>query len=283
MAKMADTADKHVLYERAVQSVDAEIDFVDATFRALRKRRASRLREDFCGTGASSCEWVRRRSANTAVGLDLDAETLEWGRRRNVGRLRPAARGRVTLLEADVLDAGRTLPDGAGRPVDTGSMDCVLAMNFSWWLLTDRAVLKRYFQRVHASLVDDGVLFMDTYGGWEAFKEQTERRPINGGHKARAGFTYIWEQETYDPITNVKDCHISFKLRDGSVMRRAFSYRWRIYTIPEARDLLLEVGFRDVTVYWEGDDGKGGGDGRFVPAQHGDCCASYIAYIVAQK
>ena len=55
---LADKADKHVLYEDAVQCVEAEIDFVDDTFKKLRNRSARSLREDFCGTNNSSCEWV---------------------------------------------------------------------------------------------------------------------------------------------------------------------------------------------------------------------------------
>ena len=42
-ARMAATADRHRLYELSVQCVEAEIDFVDETYRALRGRKA-RLR-----------------------------------------------------------------------------------------------------------------------------------------------------------------------------------------------------------------------------------------------
>lgn len=272
---LAATADRHVLYQRAVQSVDAEIDFVDETFRRLRGRTARRLREDFCGTANTSCEWVRRRAANEAVGLDLDQPTLDWGMAHNIGRLKAGQRDRVRLLNRNVLDGG--------REATTGEMDCVLAMNFSWWIFEERATLLKYFRAVRASMVDDGVFFLDIYGGWEAFKEMSERRKIQGGHTSRSGFTYIWEQAEYDPITNRKTCHIGFKLRDGSVMKRAFSYTWRIWTIPEARDALLDAGFKKVRVYWEGDDGNGSGDGVFTEAEHGECCASFIAYMTAEK
>lgn len=263
-----------MLYQRAVQSVEAEIDFVDATFRRLRGRRARRLREDFCGTGNTSCEWVRRRGSNEAVGLDLDRATLEWGMAHNVSRLRADQRERVRLLELDVLEGG----DRAS----TRGMDCVLAMNFSWWVFRDRATLGSYFRSVRRSLARDGVFFMDIYGGWEAMREQTERRPVLGGHRSRRGFTYVWEQESFDPVTNHARCHISFRLRDGRVLRRAFTYEWRLWTIPEARDLLLESGFRRVRVYWEGDDGKGSGNGVFTESERGECCAAFIAYLTAE-
>ena len=50
----AATADRHVLYQLSVQNVEAEIDFVDQTYKELRAKHAIRLREDFCGTGHTS-------------------------------------------------------------------------------------------------------------------------------------------------------------------------------------------------------------------------------------
>jgi len=84
---LADAADRHRLYQEAVQCVEAEIDMVDKTYKELRGRPARRLREDFCGTGNTSCEWVRRRKTNTAIGFDLDPEVLAWGRRENVNKM----------------------------------------------------------------------------------------------------------------------------------------------------------------------------------------------------
>ena len=44
---MAEQADVHELYEEAVQNVEGEIEFVQDTFRDLRKREAVSFREDF--------------------------------------------------------------------------------------------------------------------------------------------------------------------------------------------------------------------------------------------
>ena len=77
--KLADTADPHDLYQRAVQNVEGEIDVVDQTFAKLTGRTALSLREDFCGTANTSCEWIRRRENNIAFGIDLDQEVLNWG------------------------------------------------------------------------------------------------------------------------------------------------------------------------------------------------------------
>jgi hypothetical protein len=261
--------DKHILYEKAVQSPDAEVDFIDKVYRRLRGRKPSRLREDFCGTAACCCAFVRRRPGNTAVGLDLHQPTLDWGTRHNVAALPEASRSRVTLLRRNVLKPGP----------GTSGVDAVVAMNFSWWVFHTRGLLLDYFGGVRRSLARDGLFFLDIYGGWESMKELREKRQIGG---KKRGFTYIWDQERFDPINNRTRCHIDFKLRGGRTIKRAFTYDWRLWTIPEARDVLRDAGFRTVTVYWEGDDGRGSGNGVFRPAKVGECCHTFIAYIVAE-
>ncbi|HYE02244.1 MAG TPA: hypothetical protein VD963_03305, partial [Phycisphaerales bacterium] len=71
-------------------------------------------------------------------------------------------------------------------------------------------------------------------------------------------------------------------LADGRKLRRAFTYDWRLWSIPEVRDLLHEAGFPGVTVYTEGDDGKGGGNGIFRPSARADADLALISYIVAE-
>ena len=85
---IAANADCHHLYQEAVQDPEAEIDFVEETWAALRDRPAELLREDFCGTAHTACEWVRRDAMHWAVGVDLDADVLEWGRLNNFFTLR---------------------------------------------------------------------------------------------------------------------------------------------------------------------------------------------------
>lgn len=259
-------SDRHVLYQEAVQNPEAELDFVDHTFRKLRGRRPLHLREDFCGTAHSSCEWVRRRATNTAVGLDLDAPTLAWGTKHNVSALTKQQKSRLTLLRSNVL----TPPKAA-----TG-VDAVLAMNFSWWIFHERAVLLEYFRAVHRSLVGDGVFFLDICGGYETFSTQSERRRCKG-------FTYVWEQAKVNPIDNRTTCRIHFDFKRGPMWRNAFTYHWRIWTLPEVSDLLVDAGFRKPVVYWEGDTPSGGGNGIFRPQKVAEDCASFIAYIVAEK
>ena len=260
---MATRADKHKLYELSVQSADADIDFIDDTFLALKKRRAARLREDFCGTANNSCAWVRRRSGNQALAVDHDPQVLEWGRKHHVAALTKEQIKRIRLLDQDVL---RIAPE---------AMDIVMALNFSYWVFRDRRTMVRYFRRVHATLAADGMFFLDAFGGYEAIREMRESTK----HR---NFTYIWDQARYNPITGDYLCKIHYKFRDGSTLREAFVYHWRLWTMPELIEMLTEAGFR-TTVYWEGTAPDGSGNGVFLPATNGEADACWIAYLAAEK
>ena len=112
------------------------------------------------------------------------------------------------------------------------------------------------------------------------------RREIYGEiREARrlGSFTYVWEQASYLPVTGDISCHIHFRFPDRSRIDRSFSYEWRLWTLPELRELLTEAGFVRATVYWEGTDKRGQGNGVFKPETRGEADAGWIAYIVAEK
>ena len=260
----AERADRHALYEQSVQSTEFEYEFIDTNFRRIRGRTATLLREDFCGTAQMCCEWVRGREDNRAVGVDLDTEVLRWSRDHHIAALDAAQRDRISLIQEDV------------RKVDTGPVDIALAMNFSWQIFEQRDVLRSYFSSVRDSLVDDGVLFLDAFGGYEAYQELEEKTK----HK---GFTYVWEQESYDPVSGHMVCHIHFHFKDGSKMKKAFSYEWRLYGLPELKEILLDAGFSEVTIYWQGWDENDEPSGIFEPATSGDADPGWICMISAEK
>ena len=262
---MADQADRHVLYERSVQCPESEIDFVDETYKKLTGRRARVLREDFCGTGNTTCEWVRRRQTNRGYGVDIDPEPLAWGRAHHVAGLRPGQQKRVELIQGDVREA-----------VTERDPDIVLAMNFSYWIFDTRELMRRYFEHIRAQLAEDGVFFLDCYGGYDAYREIEERTEHDD-------FTYVWDQVWFNPVTNACRCAIHFEFPDGSRLDRAFTYSWRLWTLPEVREILGEAGFSDVVVYWQGWDAAGEeGDGVFVPTEEADADAGWICYISAR-
>lgn len=263
--RTAKESDRHELYELSVQNVDAEIDFVDRVWERLRGRTARTLREDFCGTFAAACEWLRRRDDNTAIAVDLDEEVLDWGRNHNLPRLEDAQQERLDIRMKDVRDSGAT------------GIETVLAMNFSYFLFKTREELRAYFASVHRDLADDGMLICDAYGGSDSYTEMEEERDLDG-------FIYVWDQDHYDPISGDVINHIHFRFPDGSEMTKAFTYEWRLWSIPEIRELLLEAGFKKVTVWWEGtEEDTGEGDGEFEPAEQGEACPGWITYFTAEK
>jgi len=262
---LAARADRHRLYEASVQDPESELEFVAETFAELAGRRLRSIREDFCGTANTACHWVASGREHYAVGVDLDGETLAWGRKHHVASLKRGARSRIELIEGDVLDTR------------TDRVDAVLAMNFSYYLFTTRETLRRYFEAARAALKVDGILFLDAFGGYEAHQELEERTEYDD-------HTYVWDQAAFNPIDQHMTCRIHFEFPDGSELRDAFVYHWRLWTLPEIRELLLEAGFSTATVYWEGtDEETGEGDGIYTPSEQGDADAGWIAYIVARR
>jgi len=262
---MSAKADRHKLYELSVQDVSHEYSFINKTFREIRGYNAHLLREDFCGTAKMCCEWVSKRDKNTAVGVDIDPEVLGWGKKHNLRKLKSEARKRITMLRENVMKV-------RSKPAQV-----ILAMNFSYQLFKQRDTLRKYFKNVQKSLANDGIFFLDAFGGYEAYSETKEKTK----HK---GFTYIWEQESYNPITGDMTCNIHFHFPDKSRMRKAFTYEWRLWTLPEIKELLEEAGFSKVTVYWEGTDEESGeGNGKYSPSLHGDADPSWVCYLTAEK
>jgi len=259
----ARTADKHVLYQLSVQDATVEIDFIEGLFKKIRKRNAKSFLEHFCGSALLCSEWVRRNEQRTATGVDIDAKVLAWGKKNNVSPLGDAA-DRVTLIRQDVRDP---LPK---------KYEAVCALNFSYWVFRTREEMRNYFAHVRTLMARDGVFLLDAYGGWEGVEPKEERRRVKGG------FTYVWDQHVFDPIQHEVENHIHFEFRDGSKMKRAFSYYWRYWTLPELQELLREAGFSDVRVYWDRSDDKSE-DEDFRPTRRAQNQPGWLAYLVALR
>ena len=263
--RTAATSDHHELYELSVQTPKEEVEFIDKVFKSITNRLPATFREDFCGTHILSSAWVIRRPTNHAYGVDLDSSVLAWGAARRKQQLSPSAHKRLHTVQGNVLSHKGDL------------VDVVAAFNFSYYIFKKRAELLRYFKFARTRLKKDGVFFLDCYGGYESFSEQNEERNLDG-------FTYIWDTAKYNPISGEVLNHIHFKFPDGTQIRKAFTYDWRLWTIAELQELLADAGFKRSTVYWEGTDhATGGGNGIFRKATQGEACAGWIAYIAAEK
>ena len=238
---------------------------MDKVFKSINNRLPATFREDFCGTHILSSAWVIRRATNHAYGVDLDPSVLAWGAARRKQQLSPSAHKRLHIVQGNVLSHKGEL------------VDVVAAFNFSYYIFKKRAELLRYFKFARTRLKKDGVFFLDCYGGYESFSEQNEERNLDG-------FTYIWDTAKYNPISGEVLNHIHFKFPDGTQIRKAFTYDWRLWTIAELQELLVDAGFTRSNVYWEGTDhATGGGNGIFRKATQGEACAGWIAYIAAEK
>lgn len=262
---LAMKADPHRLYQVSVQSPDADIDFFAQEFVKIRKREPMILREDFCGTALLSTRWCKSHTKRTAVGVDLCASTLAWGRTHNLKAQR--VEKRVQLIEADV------------RSAKTPKVDITCAMNFSFCVFKTRSDFLAYLRSALLGLKDDGILVLELCGGTEAEQALEFERPVED-------FTYIWEQAKYNPIDHATLCHIHFAFRDGSRLDKAFTYDWRLWTIPEIRELLAEAGFRESRVYWEqvaedeDDPDTLKGTGEYLEVSEVENQSSWLVYIL---
>lgn len=261
----ARNSDPHELYQFAVQSPVEDARFLARVYRTLRGKEPRHLREDFCGTALLCTAWVRAREERTAEGHDLSGPTLAWGRSHNFPRLGKRAE-RITLVEADVRTSSRRRPD----------VRC--AQNFSYFVFKTRAELLQYFTSVRRDLAPGGIFVLDIYGGSEAAEVMEEERKID------EGFTYVWDQKGYDPATGHYRTAIHFRFQDGSQLHDAFTYDWRLWTLPEVKDALRDAGFPKVISYWEGTSADGeGGNGIYRRSEKGENCPAWVTYLVAYR
>lgn len=256
--------DKYDYYIRSVQSPESEVALFRQVFRELKKREPFVLREDFCGTFIVCQEWVRKSPQHRAIGVDLDQEPIDYGRLLAVKNMKANQAERLNIINGNVLNP--RLPKA----------DVIAALNFSYYLFKERQMLKKYFRNAFKTLKNDGVFILDCFGGSNCYEPNVEQT----NHKS---FVYYWDQDSYDPITNDAKFYIHFKRKGEKKREKVFEYDWRLWSIPELRDILTEVGFKKVHVYWEGTTKNGEGDGVFTKSQEGEVCESWVSYIAAEK
>lgn len=263
---MAKTADKYALYLKSVQAPDVDARFFSRVYKRTFGAPARTLREDFCGTFQVCCEWVKRDKANEAWGVDLEPSCLEWGRAHNLLELPEAEQARVHPVLGDV------------RSAQVPKVDITAAQNFSYCLFKTRDELREYFESAREGLTDKGVFMLDLFGGYESIEDDREESTDHGD------FTYVWEQHSYDPINAFGTYKIHFRFPDGSEIKNAFVYEWRLWTIPEVKEILLEAGFDSVKVFWEGTDPESGeGTGKYHEATQGESDPAWTCYIAGIK
>ncbi len=260
---------KFKLYELAVQSPNWQVDYLPQFHTWLIGKPPTLMREDFCGTGRISCEWVKRSPKNKAVGLDLDPEVLAYAKNVNQDALSASEKKRVTFIKQDVLKPTRE------------KFDFIGAYNFSYFIFHERKQLLKYAKAACQSLKNHGTFFLEIAGG-EGFKEACyESKTLQAPGIGKV--EQVWEQHQYDPITQVSDFSIHFKLPGQLIINDAFTYHWRIWEIRELREILVDAGFKKTLVLWEKTDEKGKWQGEYLPAEAANHSQSFIAYVVGVK
>jgi hypothetical protein len=210
--------------------------------RASASRRIT-LREDFAGTAGVCRAWLALDEHHRAVAVDADAEPLRRARK-------------ITRLRAVTADVRRC----------HARADIISATNFPIGYWHTRSELVRYCRATRRRLNPRGVFVCDTYGGPSAFTPGVRVRrlvPVPSGslgdlgprlaRSTKVSIRQTWEQRAADPITGLVSDVLHFEiLRGRRVVRRyadAFVYRWRLWSVPELTDALLEAGFRRIDVY----------------------------------
>jgi hypothetical protein len=243
-----------------------KLNFLRKIYKDVFERDPHVLREDFCGTFALCCEWVKLGPLYRSVGIDRDREPLEYGGAHYKSNLSLEASQRVSIIQDDVL------------VIQKPKADIICALNFSYCIFKAREHLKSYFRNSLKSLKTSGVFVLDLFGGsqcYDANEEETE-------HEDKM-FTYFWDQASFNPLTNEAMFYIHFKRKGEKKREKVFSYDWRLWSIAEIQELLKEVGFHDVLVYWEGTDKNGEGSGIFKKTKKGEACEAWVAYIIGVR
>ena len=255
--------DKYFYYKQAVQAPLEDIEFFNKTYKSFYKKKPYVFREDFCGTFYIAYHWVKQNSKNKAIAIDKDPAPLNYGKKKHESKLQPEQKKRLRVLNKDILEP--RLPKA----------DIISVSNFSYFILKEQALMLKYFKNVRKALNSSGLFIIDAVGGPECEEVMEEETK----HK---GFSYFWDQDFFDPITRTAHFYIHFKRKGEKKKRlRQFSYEWRLWTLPELKDLLKMAGFSKVFIYWEESDKKGEGTGVFKKARQGDLCDTWVAYLVA--
>jgi SAM-dependent methyltransferase len=257
--------DKFALYLQSVQLPKEDAEFLSRRFRKITGRPLRTLREDFCGTANLLCEFVKLNRENEGIGIDSDEKPLRWCRQNNFKAFTNGEQQRIMLLKKDVLKA------------KTSPVDMVVALNFSYSVFHTREKLLRYIKAARKALVREGLFILDVHGGSAVPVEDQEVWNLKR-------FKYVWDVTRFDPITHRIVCRIHFAFPDGSVFRNAFVYDWRLWTLPEIRELYEDAGFRNVHVLWEGTDPRTNmGNGILRRVEKGRAEGAWYAMVVGQK
>ncbi len=259
-ATKASLSNPFEIYQRAVQSPEADVALLQHIYTHSRGVSGYRLREDFCGTGLTLSHWIAQGKGFTGEGYDIDPAPVEWGLKNNFAGVGTVASS-STLQVADARSWSQISPD----------IRC--AFNFSYWVFREQRQLLDYFSGVCADLADGGVFVIDVTGGIDCLSEEPYESDADG-------FTCVWQQSNFSPVDHSADLTLRFRFDDGSELDPPYRYRWRVWSIPELNQLLTQAGFSSTEIWWQNDDAM---DVGFEITSKGRNDACWVACIAALK
>lgn len=244
-----DFPSKWQLYEVAVQDPVAQARVLRHVHQSILGEVPTHLREDFAGLASDSIAWIQLDPTHRAVAVELDPELVRRGRERAtriLGRRAP----HLDFIQSSVqaLDAGRAAP-----------ADIVCALNFSIGYLRRRKELTTYLAGACKVLDKGGIFVANAFGGPANLQPRTVTHSIPA-RKARRespalpAFLYHWEIRRHNPVNQLGEFRIHFEIPSASGasprhLRDAFIYRWRLWSLPELTEALLDAGFDRAEVW----------------------------------
>ncbi|KAK1311269.1 hypothetical protein QJS10_CPA08g01501 [Acorus calamus] len=265
--------------DRSIASPKGDISYLQKFFLTyVGGRFPLHFQEDFCGTALLSTEWLRSDPRRTAIGFDLDVEALNWCIENNLNKVVSDGYSRFSLFHGNVLRPSEahlvkykpeitlenlTLNDNNAGSNNSNDQECpissvdtkegilkrecsypardiVCAFNYSCCCLQSRKDLVVYFRHALDVLSKRGGIFvMDLYGGVSSERKLRLQRRF-------PGFLYFWEQEDFDIVNRTTRISLHFNIGKNRTIRHAFSYNWRLWSLPEIKECLEEAGFQSV-------------------------------------
>lgn len=215
---------KYEFYQKSVQNVKKETEFFRKTYRMIFNKVPNTFREDFCGTGLLSCEWVKNNVMSSAVGIDIDQEALDYGEANNINC------DRVKLINQNVLDEFN--PDD--------KFDVICSLNYSHFLLNKRSELLTYFKNVRKNITK-GIFIIDFFGGSHIYSDHKYE------HSKSSGF-YEFEGGQMNILNNKSLCKLNHKIKKNK-FETLFKFAFRIYSLIELREALEEANFNNFKLF----------------------------------
>jgi hypothetical protein len=275
------SVNRYDLYELAVQAPAMEAAFL----RAVHGTEPETLGEDFCGPASVARAWCAMGERFDAVAVDKDPEPLEHAARRaeqhDETHVVPISK-RLKLKEIDVMAA-------------RDKCDVIAALNFALCELHQRRWLMTYLRTAAYRLRAGGVLVADVYAGPDSMAPGTTERhvPTDAGT-----LVYRWEQRKADPLTARVENAIHFVLpgaggkssEKSRTYADAFVYHWRLWSVAELREAMLEAGFNRTEVYTSYGDAMDGDGNLYVrpfatddePGDPEELDENHVVYVVGR-